>query len=557
MIQQRKDSRPGFIPAGRRTIPVIVIVMAIIPFGSDVSASRSRRSVAAPSGVVRPWYSIRSSAPMGITMSMADPTGVADSRPAIQSAIDTVSEGGGGVVRFPSGTYLLNSYRPSTHPWKFYNLLIPSNVSLDADPGTVILQGPGGRAPLPPGAKYVENDVVAIGTERYQTVTFQSAELNGGYSALKATNANDAAVALSNPGLSSKFAAGDFVAIYAGTTGDVIQTEISQLTSVDASTGELGLSFPLARAFSTPYIANVTGLMTTHVGLSNLTIQGAVPLAVTEVFDFRASGCRFVYDGAAGGANIVTGMVANTVRRFYVENSSFEPVGTNYAGLELPQRNSQDVAFQNVTFKVKSAGFGEYAAHWSLINNHFWLFPDETVTVGLATGGLDVEVAANDIHGTITSGNGSGALIGDYHGPREDSSQFGQIRFRGNTVECRADGNNCMRLVTRDPTVTDNRITATGSAYGIKLEGLPGQTATILNNRIAVGSSSALMLNSAAVDASVVIGNTLTGYGIYAIYVTSPGQPQSGGHLFSRNIVRGFQNAIFLDVALHPGTIVQ
>ena len=251
-------------------------------------------------------------------------------------------------------------------------------------------------------------------------------------------------------------------------------------------------------------------------------------------------------------------MIANTVRKFSIVDSSFEPLaGSNYTPLELPQRNSQDVLFRNVTFAATQIAFGEYAAHWILEGNHFWLYPGTNVAVGLATGGLDVEFASNDIHGTIVTGGGSGALIADYTGPAAESSEFSRITYRANKIECRADGNNCMRLSTKDPLVTGNWITAAGTANGIKIEGLPGQLAKIQSNTISVGTSPAIVLNSPVADGSLISGNRLTGAGAYAVYVANSPSPQLGGHVFSNNIISGFQHAIFLNVTLHPGTVIR
>ena len=238
---------------------------------------------------------------LGLKVSIPFPRPGIDSRNIIQNAIDEVAAAGGGVVHLPKGTYLLNSYRKSTHPWKFYNLLVPSNVTLKGDPGAVLQQGPSGQAPLPERAEYVENDVVAVGTREYQTVTFQSPSFNRGFINIASTNANDTSVTLTNPKLSSRFAVGDFIGVYSRTLGDVINSEVTQVTTIDRATGTLGLSFPLARRFPVAYIANVTPLLTQHVAIDNLTIQGAVPLVVTEVFDFTASNCHFVYAGSARG----------------------------------------------------------------------------------------------------------------------------------------------------------------------------------------------------------------------------------------------------------------
>jgi hypothetical protein len=58
--------------------------------------------------------------------------GMTDDTQAIQLAINSLS--GGGIVRVPAGTYLLNSHKPSIHPWFFYNILVGSNVLIQSDP---------------------------------------------------------------------------------------------------------------------------------------------------------------------------------------------------------------------------------------------------------------------------------------------------------------------------------------------------------------------------------------------------------------------------------------
>jgi hypothetical protein len=459
-------------------------------------------------------------------------------------------------VRIPKGKYLLNSYHPSTHPWMFYNLRVPSNVFLEAKPGAILLQGYAGRAPLQHNATYVENDVLVFGTINYKHITFQDAALNGGFYSLDATTAGASSVSLVRSEDAVHFSPGDYVGIYASTQGDVLPSEMTQLASVNVTTGALLLTKPLARSFAHPDVANVTSLATTHVGMRNLTVQGTVPLVLTEVFDFTASHCVFIYDGAVGGGNVVTPMVANTVRDFRMEYSGFVPRGSVYVGLELPQRNSQDIFFDHDLFQVKNAGMGEYAAHWKVTQNRFLLVPDQSITVGLNFGGLDVEATGNDVTGAITNGNGSGALIADMNAPGEYAEYLGEFRFRDNTVACRADGNNCMTLRTQDPEISGNYIKATGSAVGIKVEGL-NQAAVIKNNRISVGTSSNIILNSATTDASVVTGNFLSGSGTYAIYVASLPLPQAGALRILDNIVNGPKNEVFIDPALHPGSIVQ
>jgi hypothetical protein len=480
----------------------------------------------------------------------ADRTGKLDARPAIQKSIDAAAALGGGTVSFPKGTYLLNSYRPSTHPWKFYNLLVPSNVTLEGEPGTILLQGPDGRAPLPSRAEHVENNVVSVGTPSYQAVTFQDPARNGGFRPAQPTQANASSVTLSNPGDAAKFRPGDFIVIYAATTGDVIESEPTSVTAVDAG-GVLRLAHPLARSFPHAFVARVTHLATTRVTLRNLTIQGAVPLAATEVFDLSLENCRLIYDSAVSRSTLVTPLQVNTVRGFHMRGGSIEPSNGRFVGLEMPQRNSQDVEFENVTFQVACAVFGEYAAHWKLVGNQFWIHPDSTTTAGIATGGLDVEVAQNTIHGeNLTAGGGSGALLTDGIGPPDYVNFIGREVFRGNTIECRADGNNCLRLTTRDPVVDQNRIIAGGSATGIKIEGAAAEF-VITGNQMTMGPLPALVLNVADLHAAVVKGNVLSGTGPHAIVIGGSSPGPAAARFSAGNSFSGFGSAI-LDLTAAP-----
>lgn len=488
----------------------------------------------------------------------ADPAGARDSRPAIQRAIDTVAAAGGGTVTIPAGTYLLDSYAKSSHPWIFYNILVPSNVTLAGSPGTLLLQGAGGRAPLPPRAPHVANIVLAVGTRNFSAITFQRPLDNGGFHLLNATHADDRTVTLSAPAESAQFRTGDYVAIYEKVTGDVIPTELSQVTSVGQNTGELGLAFPLARGFVTPSIAIVTQLATSHVSLKNLVIKGTYPLAVTETFDLTVSNCHFFYDGTIGGLNSIGPLDANSIRGFHMVDSSFEPVGSVYARMELPQRNSQDVVFENVTFKVKSTGFAEYGAHWKLIHNHFWLSPDSTQANGLALGGLDVTFSDNDVHGgNLTGGNGRGSLIMDYYALSPYVAYVGGIQITNNVIDCVATGSYCLSLGARDTVLSGNQIKTTGTNAPILVQASVPQTVRIEGNTLSLeGGGSGIVLNTASPDGCVVRNNIITGSGKAGVYVVSGPTAHEGGHIISNNTITGFLTPVSIDMSKHPGTTV-
>ena len=215
--------------------------------------------------------------------------GKTDDTAAVQKAIDAAASAGGGVVEFPTGTCLLNSCRPSSHPWFFYNLTIGSNVTLSGTTGTRLLQGPGGRHPLAPRARQVRNTVLAFGAD-YTVIRYQDPAYNGGFHRLEPTAANQVSVKLSTASDASGFQGGDIVAIYESTKGDVIPTEIIEVHTVNVAEGILGLKRPLSRSFPSPSLARITSLVTKNVGVRNMTVQGTEPLAVTETLRRRHPG---------------------------------------------------------------------------------------------------------------------------------------------------------------------------------------------------------------------------------------------------------------------------
>jgi Pectate lyase superfamily protein len=220
-------------------LPVLLAVLCSVPFSGARAASAADLTV----------ISVRDFGATG--------DGVTDDRPAIQAAIGALAAKHGGTLRVPRGTYLLDSYGPATHPWGFYNLLIGSGIHIEGEPGATLLQGVHGRAPLPQGATMVMNSVLVVGTPLYSVVTCQNTDYNGGFYPLLATVADTSEVKLTKASDAGHFAAGDYVAIYRATTGDVIPTELTRVTAVTAE-GGLTLASPLAQSFPMQHDAFVS-----------------------------------------------------------------------------------------------------------------------------------------------------------------------------------------------------------------------------------------------------------------------------------------------------------
>src|SRR5215471_6323646 len=221
--------------------------------------------------------------------------GSTDDTAAIQSALNAAAAAGGGTVILPGSTCLLNSFSPSSYPAAFYNLHVPSGVTLQGVIGSKLLQGPGGRQSISkiPGATSISNTVIAVGNN-YATIQFQNNKGNGGFYSLQAMIVGSPSVTLSTAAQAANFAVGDYVAIYEYTSGDVLPAQMSQVTGVDVAAGQLTLVDPVIRPFAAPSIAKVTRLAAHDIAINSVIVQGALPLAVSETFNFSASNDQFL-----------------------------------------------------------------------------------------------------------------------------------------------------------------------------------------------------------------------------------------------------------------------
>jgi hypothetical protein len=351
-------------------------------------------------------------------------------------------------------------------------------------------------------------------------------------------------VRLTTAAQAANFAVGDYVAIYEYTSGDVLPAQMSQVTGVNAISGDLTLADSVIRPFAAPSIAKVTSLAAHDIAINNVIVQGAVPLAVTETFNFSASNDQFLSDTSIGGGNIFE-LELNTVEHFAFTGNAITAINGGYIHQELCQRDSQNGAWTGNTFQDTAVGFGEYAANITMTNNHIYLYPNGTGPDGVSFGGMNVLFSGNDVHtiGIQTDQSGLGSIVADVYAPSNYYAYTGNIQITNNTIQCVNNGNNCLMLVGHGTVVSGNTITATGSATGVYLA---DSFANVTNNTIQIGRGTGILLYSPPFSAATVAGNTLSGTGRIGIYVGSL-PPNTGGYNIYGNIVSGFATPISID----------
>jgi hypothetical protein len=491
------------------------------------------------------------------TIFHGDPTGKSDSAAPLQQAINQISAQGGGTLLIPRGTYAMNTYRKSTHPCKFTNILVPSNMTLEGEPGTQLQQNPSGRAPVG-RCGTVENSVLAVALpSTFQTIAFQ----RGPFYPAHPVAANDVIVTATTPSDAAHFVAGDSIGIYEDKAGDVLPSEFTQVISVNPAAGVIGLAVHLARSFPTAYITKVTDFAVRNVNLINLTLQGAVPFEAQEGFSVTLENCTLRYDNTVGGSNIVTGMVVNTVRGFHMSGGSVEPVsGSSLVGTELPQRNSADVLFERVTFTGAHFGTGEFGIHWKFSDCTFWLTSaDALQAFGLQ--GWDMTVIGNTFYATGYSVPGAACVSDFLGGVGSHEALFGGVRFLQNFIHCdsRGSGNPAVKSVLPGTEWSGNHI-----------EGNPGTVGAALNSDGFVFSGNYIKVSNvdwailaetfSGMDRGVITNNVVFGGGTVPHAIDFPlGAPRADGYVVAGNNFFQFTKAgvnIEALVASHPGTLI-
>lgn len=497
---------------------------------------------------------LSSSAPAQPTVFVGDPTGQSDSAAALQNLIDRLSALGGGAITIPFGTYLMASYRPSTHPHKFTNLLVPSNVSLVGEPGTRLVQNDAGRGDVP--GYVVENDLMAVGNRStYQWIAFQAQQP---WYDLQPVVENDPSVTMANPGDAANFAVGDWIGIYLEKPGDVIPSEFCQVVTSDPSTGQIGLSVHLARSFPTAYCNKIAG-DTHNVTLRNLILEGTVPFAAQECFDVALENCDLLYQ-APVGMNVVTSMICNTVRRFHMRGGSMGPAtGVNYLpGTELPQRNSAEVTFENVEFRGANFGTAEFGIHWRIRDCTFWL--NGNSTNAFVFQGWNMLADGNRFHATGYNSPGGSCITDHINIASQHWGLFGGIRFTGNAIYCDTLGsyNPAVKNSVPGTQVKNNTIRLNARTRGFEAHTAHFQFCGNFVTTSAVDW--AILCESwGGSDGGIIAGNFIHGGGNSQAGIAFPGDyARPGGYIISGNHIEGFIQGVDKSTlsACHQGTII-
>ena len=233
------------------------------------------------------------------------------------------------------------------------------------------------------------------------------------------------------------------------------------------------LADPLVRTMSTPFIANQTSNTAHDITVSNLIVQGAQPLSINETYNWTSTNVQYLDDTTIGGGNL-DGNIMNTIQHGTWTGNTIDivPGGTYTWHQEWPQRNSYNHTWSGNTIRAASFGGGEYAGNFTFTGNHFYLEVDGTGG-NLALGGMNVDFDSNDVHmvGNQTAVAPWGSIISDMNAPATYIPYIGNIEIKNNSIQCQANGNQCILLTANNGTVTGNTFCITGSATMITNDG--------------------------------------------------------------------------------------
>jgi hypothetical protein len=494
--------------------------------------------------------------------------GITDDRPAIQAAVDSLTTGG--TVSFPAGTYLMDSYITAKAGDNFNLVTSHDNLTFEPAPGSPagsvkLIQGPHGWGTLlhrvfGPLAVFNSEFFLAspIGQNGYQNI-----HQNGGYYTLQAPiAAQSQSVTLSVKADAGRFAEGDWIAVAETTDQQIEPLEINQVVSANAETGVVALRWPQTQTYPTGFAAKVTHMVRSNITIRGLTLQGAIPCFLNDLYNFNMIGCRVICDVTYIAPKKGSYIFANGVRGMLFKDNvvSDYPEGSvaNVDGIELPQNNSMDVTIEHNTF-LASAGGGEYWAHWLIKDNSFQISPAPSgKRHGICMQGYDIVFEGNTLISTATLDY----LYTDFStAPNPYKWLFGAHKIRDNRF-CSVSGASAVRIYAPDTEFSGNLIVSGPEQHALlmTISGRPHRDTprsevkaanVITNNTFHSAVTSAfgcVLLSGPSLDGITFSGNSLVGHNhsIYGVWIQNDAHDEAHGTpAVDENRYEGFKTPFF------------
>ena len=495
--------------------------------------------------------------------------GIADDRPAIQAAIDSLTNGG--TVSFPAGDYLMDSYITAKSADNFNLVTSHDNLTFEPAPGTPadsvrLIQGPHGWGTLPhrtfgPLAVFNSEFFLAspIGQNGYQNI-----HQNGGYFTLRGPiSAQSRSVSFATKTDAGKFTEGDWIAVSETTDQQIEPLEINQVVSANAETGVVELRWPQTQPYPTGFAAKVTHMVRSNITVRGLTLQGVIPIFLNDLYNFNMIDCKVVCDVTyvAPHKNGIY-VFANAVRKMLFKDNvvSDYPPGSvaDVNGIELPQNNSMDVIIEHNTF-LAPVGGGEYWAHWVFKDNSFQISaPPSGKRHGLCLQGYDILFEGN----TLTSTASMDYLYTDFStAPNPYKWLFGAQKIRDNRFTSAA-GACAVRIYTPDTEFSGNVVISGPQQHAllVTISGKPHEdisrsevraTNVITNNTFHCAITSPFgcaLLSGPSLAGVTFSGNSLVGHNhsAYGVWIENDARDGTQGTpTVDGNHYEGFLTPVF------------
>jgi len=340
---------------------------------------------------------------------------------------------------------------------------------------------------------------------------------------IQQTAIGDTYITFVTHGDAGNFNVGDFIAIwdYPSNMGDVVPSEATQVMGADTILGRVYLMDTMKHVFSasgkTPQASNVTSRTAHNNGINGVIIQGASAITIQEQFYLTVQNSQFINDTNISGVLSINEW--NRLVHDTITNNTFSLIGPGANSgwnQDFPQRTSGYTTFTNNTWTgLSGMGWAEMPTNLTFTNNHVYLGCVPTVCV-FAFEGRNSLVSGNDFHmtGNLNIPGGHSAMITDMENFANNAWEGGN-KFLNNTVQCIADGNQCLQLgapsIGSGPgtIATGNTITvSSGSAVGIGVYNYAG-AAQINNNHVNTVTGNGITFNVFSPGAFQINGNTV------------------------------------------------